>query len=183
MNMRDIKKKPKTKPVSRKQLGTHSEALLKKELLEAFNLLTAVAKLFEQERRAEKLENTGKTGIHIKTHAMMAKTVEAEKTETMKKADATLPKHLGRAIMAAETWEQRDLVCRRFSAWCYEWSKYFLNRGDFKNASKWVTLSQRFLKLSMDPKKQITEEKLQELEDMMSEIEERQKEEEDKTKF
>jgi hypothetical protein len=207
MGMRDIKKKRKTKPVSRKQLGTDSEVLLKKELLQAFNLLTAVAKLFEQERKIEKLEDTEKTGIHIKTHAMMAKTVEAktseakaseakaveaEKTEAEKKSEATmtdeerdryetpeatLPKHLGRAIIAAKTWDQRDLLCRRFSAWCYEWSKFFLNHGDYKNAGKWVALSQRFIKISMDPKRQISEAELQRLQDMLDEIKERDKEE------
>jgi hypothetical protein len=161
-----------------------------------------VAKLFEQERKIEKLEDTEKTGIHIKTRAMMATTVEAKTTEAEKKAEtekkseatmtdeerdryetpeATLPKHLGRAIIAAKTWDQRDLLCRRFSAWCYEWSKFFLNHGDYKNAGKWVALSQRFIKISMDPKRQISEAELQRLQDMLDEIKERDKEERDKT--
>jgi hypothetical protein len=166
MNMRDASKKPKTKPANKKQPETVLEAFSKKELLEIFNLLTAVAKLSEQERKVEKLEEDAqKTGIHLKRSAMMTRTDVPQ-----------LPKHLGRAIMAAETWEERDLLYRRLSAFCYETAKSFLNRSDYRNAHKWMTLSMRYSKLSMDPKKQITEEELQELEDMLREIEERQKE-------
>jgi hypothetical protein len=167
MNMRDVKKKPETKPVSKKKPEPVLQAFSKKELLEIFNLLTAIAKLFEQERNIEKLERAEKTEVHVKRRAMMAKTVKAP-----------LPKHLGRAIMAAQTWEQQDLLYRRLSAFCYETAKSFLNSGDSRNAHKWMTLSMRYSKLSMDPKKQITEEKLQELQDMLHEIEEHEKKDE-----
>jgi hypothetical protein len=107
------------------------------ELTQVWNLLSGVAKLLESER---------KEGLHVKGRAMAAKTV---------KAPLPKPKVRARSITGAETWNQRDIVCRGLSAWAYEMAKVFLEREDTKNAQKWITLSQRFLKLSMTPKKTV----------------------------
>lgn len=159
MNMRDVSNKPKTRSPSEKQLETDTEGLTKKELLEVYNCLAAAAKLFEEARKTS-------TSIRLKTQTRMAR-----------RAEAPLPKHLGRAHIAADSWTKRDLLCRRMSAWCYEIAKSLLKKEDYKNAQKWITLSARYLRLSMDPKKELTEEKLQELEDMVHEIQEREREE------
>jgi hypothetical protein len=184
MNARGASKKSKTESASEKKLENGAEGLSKKELLVVFNLLTAAAKL---------LEDAPKTQLHIKMRAMRVNTVETKTSETAaesagtatgkslmpKTVEAPLPKHLDRAHIAADTWPKRDLLCRRMSAYSYKIAKSFLNKQDYKNAIKWMNLSIKYLRLSMDPKKQITEEKLQELEDMLYEIQKRRKDKED----
>jgi len=183
MNVREVSRKSKTESASEKKLENGAEGLSKKELLVVFNLLTAAAKL---------LEDTPKTQLHIKMRAMRVNTFEINTSETAagsagtatgkslkpKTVEAPLPKHLDRAHIAADTWSKRDLLCRRMSAYCYKIAKSLLNKEDFKNAIKWMNVSIKYLRLSMDPKKQLTEEKLQELQDMVDEIKKRQKDEE-----
>ena len=160
----DALNKPEKRSNKRKKPETNLKALSEKEFLEVYNLLEAFAKLLEEAQRKPKLQVEGQ-------HAMMAREVKV----------ARGPRHLGRAIAKAETWQKRDQVCRRVSSYCFARAKEAQNRGDSKGAQRWVALSHRYFKLAMDPKKQVTEEKLKELEDMVYEIEEHQKEDKDKT--
>jgi hypothetical protein len=149
--------KPKINSVQSEQPVPDSEDLTKKELFQVFNLFTAVAKLLEGESR-------------IAAHA---------KTRTRKISGETkLPRHLNRALIYAETWNERDLLCRRLAAFCYDLAKSFLAAKDPKNALKWMNLAARLLKLSMDPKKQYQEEQIERLYDMVEEIQEHRKESE-----
>ena len=97
-----------------------------------------------------------------------------EQTFAKQKKRAKLPEHLDRAILQAETYPERDLLCRRLASQCYKFSKMFMKNGDYKMAVKWMNLALRFLRLSMDPKKQAMDEKfeaeLSELEKKMEEI-------------
>jgi hypothetical protein len=129
----------------------------RKELSEAFNVLVAAAKLLEDIRRP-------RVRVRAK-RVMMAKKVEPEE------------KHLGPAIAKADTWSQRDRLCRRLSSFCYSLAKDFLKAKDFKNAQKWMNLSLRYLRLSMHPKEQFSEEELQKLKDMVEEIRDLQRKE------
>lgn len=101
MNVRDTKPKSKISSVRLQQLGASSVGLTKKELLTVYNALAAAAKL---------LEDRKKTRLHASERAMMVRQVEEQ-----------LPKHLGRAITAAEKWQQRDLLCRHLSAYYMNW--------------------------------------------------------------
>jgi hypothetical protein len=163
----DALNKPKKHSNKRKKPETNPEALSEKEFLEVYNLLEAFAKLLEEAQRKPKLPKLRMKG----QHAMMARDVEAPRG----------PRHLGRAIARAETWQERDQVCRRVSSYCFARAKESQDRGDSKGAQRWMALSHRYFKLAMDPKKQITEEKLKELEEMVYKIKEHQKEAKDKT--
>jgi hypothetical protein len=164
MDMRDKKSKPKAGSVRRNKPEASAEALTEKELLQVYNLLRAFEKLLEEAERTP-----GK--LRVKGYVMTARAGEAKPSR--------VPKHLGRAIAQAETWPERDLVCRRASSVCYERANAFYNRGDYKNAYKWMSLAHKYYKLAMDPKKQITEEELQHIEDMLEEIKGKQKEDEE----
>lgn len=165
MGVRDRSNKPKTKPSSEKQPEIDAVGLSKKELLMVYNLSLAFAKLLEEAR---------------KTHTQFKPKMRLKMVQPAK--DEKLPKHLDRAITAADTWQKRDLLCRRMSAFYHGIAKSFMAAKDFKNAYKWATLSLRYLRLSMDPKKQVSEEQLRRLEDMVHEIEEHQREEENQQK-
>jgi len=65
---------------------------------------------------------------------------------------AKLPEHLERAIIAAESYSERDLLYRRLASQCYKTSRWFTKNGDYKQACKWMNLALRFLRLSLDPK-------------------------------
>jgi len=172
----DALNKPKTKPIKRKKAKTSAVTLPKKELLlrladlegagsQVYNLLRAFAKLLEE---AEKQK------VHLQPgRAMYVQPVERKNKHR--------ERHLARAMAKAETWDERDQVCRSAAAFCFSVAKAALKTGDQKNAQKWTALSHRYFKLSMDPKKQITEEEIQHLEDMLEEIRENQKQEENTT--
>jgi len=56
----------------------------------------------------------------------------------------------------------------------------FMNQGDYKQAVKWMNLALRFLRLSMDPKKQAVDEKFEaELEVLEKKINEATKQQEE----
>ena len=97
---------------------------------------------------------------------------------------AKLPKHLDRAIITAETYHQRDLLCRRLSAYCFNMSKTFMNKQEYTEARKWMELSQTYLHLSFDPKKAHREEQidedLNELENLLNEARKSKKQQEEK---
>jgi hypothetical protein len=90
-----------------------------------------------------------------------------------KETDTRLPRHLDRAIVAAETYPQRDLLFRRLSSYCYNLSKWFINKQDYQQAHKWMTLSQSYLNLSIHPKELQADEKLEtQLEQLEKDIKE-----------
>ena len=178
--------KAKSSSARRKKAKTDDASRLEKELLQVFNLLTAIAKLLELEDKVDKLEaEATKTSVKLPRGRVALAQEVKETKETKETKGAKTPKkeekHLSRAIAQAETWQQRDRVYRRVAAFCFSLAQDFLKKSDWKNAQKWMALSHRYSKLSMDPKKQITEEKLQELEDMVHEIQEHEKEEKDAT--
>jgi len=84
-----------------------------------------------------------------------------EQTFKKQKRRVKLPEHLDRAIIKAETYPERDLLCRRLASQCYKFSKMFMKNGDYKQAVKWMGMALRFLRLSMDPKKQAADEKFE----------------------
>jgi len=82
-----------------------------------------------------------------------------EQTFKKQKRRVKLPEHLDRAIIQAETYPERDLLCRRLASQCYKFSKMSMKNGDYKQSVKWMHLALRFIRLSMDPKKQAVDEK------------------------
>lgn len=159
MDMRDIKDKPIISSVQRKKLETEAEALAKKEFLLAYNAFAAVANALESE-----------------------KTRQAARTFRMART-AGLPKHLDRAIQNAESWDDRDKLCRRLASQCYKTAQWFMKSGDYKQGTKWMNLVLRFLRLSMDPKAKEdvdrVEKELAELKTQMSQLEGKQGEQDD----
>jgi len=87
-----------------------------------------------------------------------------------------LPSHLDRAIINAESYGERDLLFRRLASHCYQVSKWFMKKADYRQATKWMSLAHRFLRLSMDPKAKEMDEKfeaeLDRLEKKMDEMKE-----------
>ena len=118
--------------------------------------------------------------------AMFLKACESErarKRPRAKMARGELPAHLDRAIIQAETYPERDLLCRRLASQCYKFSKLFMKNGDYKQAVKWMNMALRFLRLSMDPKKQAADEKFEaELEQLGKKMEELQKQKNEEAK-
>jgi hypothetical protein len=110
--------------------------------------------------------------------AMFLKACESErarKKPRAKMARGELPAHLDRAIIQAESYPQRDLLCRRLASQCYKFSKLFMKNGDYKQAVKWMNMALRFLRLSMDPKKESVAEKfMDELTALEKKLEEHQ---------
>jgi hypothetical protein len=157
MVMRDIKDKPETRSVGLKRPETDADELRKIVSL-AYPAFAMFAKALESD-----------VTVKFSTRAIRRTKV----TE--------LPKHLNRAIIAAETYSERDLLCRRLSSYCYGLSRLFMKNQDHKNATKWMTLALRFLRLSLDPKKlqdmDRMEKELAELKAAMKEREEKQGEE------
>jgi len=105
----------------------------------------------------------------------------AEKTRIkpqlrMARLTKRLPPHLDRAIISAESYDERDLLFRRLASHCYQVSKWFMKKADYKQATKWMSLAHRFLRLSMDPKAKEMDEKfeaeLDRLEKKMDEMKE-----------
>ena len=148
MNMRDDKEQPKTSPIQQNNRETNAEET-KKIYSQVYPALSAFAKALQNQSKIPSPTR------HRRTN----------KTE--------LPKHLDRAIIAAETYSERDLLCRRLSSYCYNLSKYFMNKQDYRQAIKWMTLSLSFLHLSMDPKKLQMDEKFEaELNELEKKVEE-----------
>jgi hypothetical protein len=133
MDVSDMKKKLGKGSVQRKKAEKDADDLRKLMFL-AYNVYAAVLNACESERAG------------VKPRARMAK---------------HLPPHLDRAIIQAESFEQRDMLCRRLSSQCYRWAKWFMQKADYKQALKWMNLSLRYLRLSMDPKKESQAEKLE----------------------
>ena len=155
MNMRDVKEQQKTSPVQQDDPEADAEEI-SKIFSQAYPALSAFAKALQNQ---------------TKVTPSFAMKRRAAKTE--------LPKHLDRAIITAETYSERDLLCRRLSSYCYNLSKYFMNKQDYRQAIKWMTLSLSFLHLSMDPKKLQMDEKFEaELEELEKKVEEEKRQRE-----
>jgi hypothetical protein len=149
MNTNDTKKQPKTNPIQQNKQKTDANDIT--ELLSIINEMYPALQTY-----AKDLENKQVYRHQIK----------------FRSANVDLPKHLDRAIIAADTYSQRDLVCRRLSSQCYNMSKWFMKKEDYQQAYKWMTLSMNYLHLSMDPKKMQMDEKFDaELDEFRKEIE------------
>ncbi len=152
--MRDVKEQQKPSPVQQNNPEADPEEN-RKIFSQAYPALLAFAKA---------LQNQTNISRPIQKR-------RATKTE--------LPKHLDRAIITAETYSERDLLCRRLSSYCYNLSKWFMNKQDYKQAIKWMTLSLNFLHLSMDPKKLQMDEKFEaELDELEKKVEEEKRQRE-----
>jgi len=150
MNVSDTKSKPSLSSVKQKKSEKHADELQKIVSL-SYSAFAAFANACESE------------GVRIKPLpvAKMAK---------------RLPSHLDRAIIAAESYTERDLLYRRLASHCYKLSKWFMKKADYKQSVKWMNLALRFLRLSMDPKKQWMDEKFEaELADLEKKIEDMKK--------
>jgi len=173
MNMRGRLNKPKAKPTRQKKPVLDADDHLEKELLEVYDLLLGVAKLLEESQQTARFNLGTRYVRRVQRVELSERKEEPERDE----------KHIARAITNAETWPQRDRVARRLAAFCYGLAKDLLRINDQKNAQRWMGLSQRFFKLSMDPKaKQDMEKVLTELSELkatMKEHEEKQECEDD----
>jgi len=150
MNVSDMQKKLKKASVQQKKTEKDANLLQKKELFLIYN-----------------------------TYAAFLTAIEKSKIKPLIKRRATkLPEHLDRAIIQAESYSDRDKLFRRLGSQCYRWAKWFMGKNDSKQAAKWMNLALRFLKLSMDPKKQAREEEitkqLEKLEQTIKEIQQDQ---------
>jgi len=133
-----------------------------KKFLSAYSTLSALANRIESERIKPAFRRQGASG-----RARIAR----------------LSRHLDRAIQDAETWEDRDKLCRRLSSHCYRTAQQFMKGGDCEQAAKWMNLVLRFLRLSIDPKAREdvdrVEKELADLKAQMSRLEGEQKEQDD----
>jgi hypothetical protein len=152
---------PKTSSIQRKKPIPDADRLLKKELFSVYNCFSAFAKGLEQ------MQSTGPK----KPKPVMRRIVKTAGKEVHLEEV-----HLDRAVASCETWTERDKVCRRLAKFCFDLAKYFLRVKDYKNAQKWMTLTHRYLRLSVNMKDQLTDEQLDELEDMLKEVKKRQEE-------
>jgi ribosomal protein L29 len=161
MDVSDMKDKPETSSVRQKKLEKDTEALIKKEFFYVYNAYAAFAnayeKTFARPRRRQ---------VRIVKAFRMAGPIKHRAEE----------KHLDRAIVAAESWSERDKLCRRLASHCYQTAHWFEKNGDHKQAAKWMNLALRFLRLSMDPKSkedlELVKKELAEVKAMMQEREE-----------
>jgi hypothetical protein len=123
MLMGGMKSKRNSGFVQRKRLETGADTRLKKEFLYVYNLYAAYANALEKTLKP-------------------AGTLPHERREA----------HLDRSIVSSETWSERDKLYRRLASHCYQNARWFEKNGDYKQASKWMNLALRFLRLSLDPK-------------------------------
>jgi hypothetical protein len=145
-------------PVKEKQRILDANRQLKKEFLLVYNAYRAFANACEHTFRTEKAYS-------------------ATRTEPVKLRAKR--KHLQRAILSAESWDDRDVLFRRLAAQCYRDAQWFKKQGDHKNAHKWMNLTLRFLRLSLDPKaKQQMEQVLSELAELKNVMKEREEKQE-----
>jgi len=169
--MRGRSNKPKTKPNKQKKPVPAPDKRLKKELLKVYNELQSVANVLEEQPRQKMQLRLAPRQVKM---ARMVEPIELG-GKTRKEPERE-EKHLTRAITKAETWPQRDRVARRLAAFCYGLAKDVLRTNDQKNAQRWMGLSQRFFKLSMDPKEKQELEKIQaELDRLEEAIEQRER--------
>jgi hypothetical protein len=76
-------------------------------------------------------------------------------------------------MVQAESYEDRDLLCRRMASHFCKLAQMLMKDKDFKGAAKWMNLSLRYLKLSLNPKKEAEEMKITpELDELEKQIEE-----------
>jgi hypothetical protein len=123
--------KPRKQPVQKKQPIPTADKHLKKEFLLVYSAYAAFANACETTFGVQKAYSA------VRTRAMQIGTGQ---------------KHLQRAIINAESWEDRDRLFRRLASQCYRDAQWFKKQGDHKNAHKWMNLTLRFLRLSLDPK-------------------------------
>jgi hypothetical protein len=155
MYMGDALNKPEKSFVKRKRLEIEADELLKKEFLLSYNAFRALANAWKSTVERPKFCRMLTVGAEAKT----------EREE----------KHLDRSIVAAETWDQRDRLFRRLASSCYRTAQWFMKTGDYKQAAKWMNLTLRFLRLSLDPKaKQQMDQVLRELAELKSAVKERE---------
>jgi len=159
MNNRATENNIETNPNQRKKLKTNAETLSKNDFSPGYSNLSALATRLESERIRPAFRRHGASG-----RARIAR----------------VSRHLDRAIMDAETWDDRDKLCRRLSSHCYRTAQQFMKGGDCEQATKWMNLVLRFLRLSIDPKAREdvdrVEKELAELKAQMSRLEGEQKE-------
>ena len=160
MDMSDTKNKPLTGSVKRKKLEKDADGLTKKEFFLAYNAFAAFLNLYEQTFPQPKRRQVR----YAKAFRLAERRVEE--------------KHLDRAIISAESYTERDLLFRRIAAQNYKVSKWFMKKGDYKQAKAWMTLALRFLKLSLDPKAKQMDEKFEaELDELKAAMKKREEEE------
>ena len=139
--------------VRRKKPEKDADKRLKKELFLIYNCFAAFANACE------------KTWPRSRAALFKTITVEAGK--------ARAEKHLDRAIIGAETWDERDKLFRRLASQCYQTATWLKQSGDLKQAAKWMNLTLRYLRLSLDPRAKEMErqvdEQLQTLERLIKE--------------
>ena len=150
MDMRDNKNHPQNSPKQQNNQKTDADDLTK--------IIKQLGKKEEKfEILARDLENLPIPRRSIK----------------MRRIDGILPKHLDRAIIAAEKYSDRDLLCRRLSSQCYATSKAFMKKADYDNAFKWMKLTDSFMQRSLEQKKMQMDEKFDaELAELRKAIEE-----------
>jgi hypothetical protein len=161
----DTASKPETSSVHRKDEEKDVERLLKKEFFLIYNAYAAFANACEETFKQKPSSRAATRGI---------KKV-ALKPIRMRKFRAE--KHLHRAIISSESWNERDKLYRRLAAQCYENAQLLKASGDLKQAAKWMNLTLRYLRLSLDPKAQ---EDITEMMRQLAEIKARMKEQEEK---
>jgi hypothetical protein len=135
MNMSDKENKLKKGSVQQNKLEKDAEALTKKEFFFLYSAYAAFANACER--------------TSMPTGSARALTIT--ETTRLRKARAG-EKHLDRAIVAAESWSERDKLYRRLASQCYKNQQLFRKSGDDRQALKWMNLALRFLRLSLDPK-------------------------------
>jgi hypothetical protein len=163
MDMSDTKNKPSTGSVRQKKLEKDADGLSKKEFFMLYSAFAAFANVLEEEKKR-------------------FPTVKTSRTLMLRQARRRqgLPKHLDRAIIEAETYSERDLLCRRLASQCYRLSQQFTKNSDYKQAVKWMNLALRFLRLSLDPKAKQMDEKFEaELDELKAAMKKREEEEEE----
>jgi hypothetical protein len=162
MNVGDMENKLRKGSVQRKKTKKDFDEL-RKIIILSYNCFAGFA------RACEATEQTRLRIAYAKTLTL----------PTARKA----PEHLDRAIIAAESYSERDLLYRRLASQCYKTSQWFTKNGDYKQASKWMNLALRFLRLSLDPKAkedlEIIKKEVAELKAAMQEREEEEEDEED----
>ena len=159
MIMSDTENKLNTDSVQRNRLETGADTQLKKEFFLAYSAYAAFLNAYE------------KTMLKPKRRVAFSKTI---KTGVEARAER---KHLDRAILAAESWEERDKLFRRLASHCYQNARWFEKNGDYKQAAKWMNLALRFLRLSLDPKAKEDLEHIQrELAEIKAQVKEQEKE-------
>jgi len=158
MIMSDTENKLNTGSVQRKRLETDTDTLIKKEFFIVYNAYAAFANACEKTLRP-------------------AGTLTVAEPVKLRKAREA---HLDRAIVASESWNERDRLYRRLASHCYQNARWFEKNGDYKQAAKWMNLALRFLRLSLDPKAKEDLEHIQrELAEIKTQVKKQEEEDEE----